>query len=942
VQVATRRIVLVPSVVVSFSSAHALVILGLHLHAYLVLLSGILKFLSYTTTTWQAKVTPVAVLEVSAMAGTFSLTRVDTSIAWQRRVPTLHNISERRLPVGTPASRLLAHSRRENQPFNHINTIRAEDLDNERANSQSARKPYVSSSPSSTNLNSGETGKMSHPDSGSEDQIRLAELATARLERQSKRIIDNDPTIPLSKLVEPKTTQTRHPRHWPDIDHPESSDGDISRTSRKEGPMDVHAKVFRPGSRDSSVSHSREPPRAPSAMLSADDGDFQLVSSKKTKPSSRPAIGLNAHEVKVDDKAIAVSINRQEINEVFGNNLPPLTHFQGNVGDKDGQVGFAIHPNGDISAQQWSQSDYQWFNIGQFSNSRRRTEGTLASHRLKGENELHSILQHSPCYFRAVAKQHEASAMKLPFGSKELQAYMPKVSLDRAARKVAITPSASETQIRSESEHPLPEKRHRTRTSSLGPALESWAQGYDSRVRSKHESSTAPTVAPAPIDLSVFREFRPLATSTSTMPNSTLNSSPYSLTALNNLSFGAFSTDKNHGPADNTFRLPASSEPAPMRPNRNEFSQYSNSFLPKSVPQTVTSQLQAPVPNLNFSTFLEKTQPQAAPPSQSTPSAQRNFTKASLEKILNAASSRNSITNTNTGTGTRTVLHDPFQSQSSSIPTMTEQESGVKHHDITWSRTPIGEPTSSFVGQASSSTSSDVIPFDHLDSEPDFAPKFRTMETIDINLPHMTTEELAMYSRPSPQNFNGPFFMESPDVPSEAGRKSHEQELHDWFYSGLSIAERQNEHFEYIKTAHNQRPTVTQPVAIPGPIGTPPVRSMSSKNWEPEPFNEVTTRLFLSMHESLSQYTQGPLEQRRGHLAPFCNPPEWCIDKSANGNNSFFGEDWSQPPERISRDARYRPLPFESKFGAYDGRGVGAAGNRASNGRLRFGSNLKY
>jgi hypothetical protein len=124
--------------------------------------------------------------------------------------------------------------------------------------------------------------------------------------------------------------------------------------------MDVHAKVFRPGSRDSSVSRSRGPPRAPSAMLSADDGDFQLVTSKKNKSSSRPAVGLNAHEVKADDKssAIAVSVNRQEINEVFGNNLPPLSYFQGNVGNKEGQVGFAMQPNGDISAQQWSQAGY--------------------------------------------------------------------------------------------------------------------------------------------------------------------------------------------------------------------------------------------------------------------------------------------------------------------------------------------------------------------------------------------------------------------------------------------------------------------------------------------------------------------------------------------------------------------------------------------------------
>jgi hypothetical protein len=881
---------------------------------------------------------------------TFFLTQADTSfvfLAWQRRaVPTLHNISERRLPVGTPASRLLVHSRKENQPFSHINIVKAEDIDNERYNQQSSSKSYVSSPPgpspksSSKNLNSGETAKMSHIDPGSEDQIRLAELATARLERQSKRIIDNDPTIPLSKLADPKTTRSRLPRHWPDIDRPDSSDGDTSRTSRKEGPMDVHAKVFRPGSRDSSVSRSREPPRAPSAMLSADDRDFQLVTGKRTKPASRPAIGLNAYEVKVDDKssAIAVSFNRQEISEVFGNNLPPLSYFQGNVGNKDGQVGFAMQPNGDISAQQWSKSAYQWFNIGHFSNSRRRTEGTLASHRLKDENELHSLLQHSLCYFRAVAKQHEASSMNLPFGSKELQAYMPKIPIDRIARKVAVTPSAAETPTRAESEHQLPEKRQQARTSSLGPKLEAWVQDQDSRVRSKHEFSTAPAVAPSPIDLSVFREFRPLVAATSAVPTSTFSSSSQGLSALNNLSFGAFSAGKNYDAVDNSFVSPGPQESASTRPVTNEFSPYLSSFLPKVAPQTVTSHLHAPVPSLDLSTFLKKTQPYTASPGQTTVSTQRNFTKACLDKIFNAATSRS----LKTGAGTRTVLHDPFQSQSPSMPAVAKQELDLKHHDIAWSSTPIGEATSDFIGQASSPTESDDIPFDSRDSEPDFTPKSRTMEFIDINLPHMTTEELAIYSRPSPQNFNGPFFMGSPDVPCEASRKSHEQELHDWFYSGLTIAERQDDHFRYIKTAHNQAGINTQSMTNLGPIGTPPVRSMSSKSRESEPFNETTTRLFLSMHETLSQYTRGPPEQRRGYLAPFYDPPEWCIDKSANGNNSFFGEDWSQPPERISRDSRYRPLPYESKFVAYDGRGVGATGIRSSNGRLRFGSSSKY
>lgn len=867
--------------------------------------------------------------------------------AWQRRAtPTLHNISERRLPLGTPADRLLLRSSKPKSPFNHINILKAEDLDRTVAHQEPVSRPYVSSSPgpspkpSRKRLDSDATGKMRDRDSGADDQIRLPELATARLERQSKRITENDPTIPMSKLVHPRTARTKVSKHWPDSDYPESSDGDVastSRASRKGSPFDVHAKVFRPGSRDSSVSRSFEAHRKDSATLGADDGDFQLVTSKRTKPSSRPAVGLNAREVKPDDKssAIAVSFNRQEINEVFGNDLPPLAYFQGNVGNKDGQVGFAMHPNGDISAQQWSQSDYQWFNIGQFSNSRRRTEGTLASHRLKGENELHSLLQHSLCYFRAVAKQHEASSMKLPFGPKDLQAYMPKVSINRPARKVDVTP-VTETPTKSIPEQPLPEKKQQTRTPSLGPEIEPWAQGYTSRVRSRRKLSGTPVALPSS-NLSSQHDFIPSTTDATAVPDGAPNRWPYSLTALNNLSFGAFSANRDHDSPDNSSLPLGLTEPATTGADVVERSQYLKSFLPKSVPQTATSQLHSSVPGLKLSTFLEKTQPQTDSSGPTPTSARRSFTKACLDKIFDAATSRNM----NSHTGTRTVPHDPFQSQSPTTSSMTKQDSEVKHYNNAWSNIPIGESASScIVGQTSSSTSNDDVVFDPRISEPESAPKPKMMESVDISLPHMTTEELAIYSRPSPQTFNGPFFTGSPDVPSEANRKSHEQELHDWFYSGLKIIERQDEHFEYIKTAHNQAPGITQSKVNPGPIGTPSTSSMSSK--KPEPFNEVTTRLFLTVHESLSQYTQGPLEQRRGYLAPFCDPPEWCIDKSANGNNSFFGEDWSQPPERISRDSRYRPLPFESKFGAYDGhRSVGAGSIRPSVGRLRFGSGLE-
>ncbi|KAI5276724.1 hypothetical protein E4T47_00285 [Aureobasidium subglaciale] len=853
---------------------------------------------------------------------------------------------------------------------------------------------------------------MSVLDSGSEDQQRLAELATARLERQSRRIIDNDPTIPISKIVNPKIARNHaSPQYWPTFDHPESSDGDsasmslTSRTgnrqrSRRESPLDAHAKVFLPSSRESSLSRSHEVPRQGSVQLSLDDGDFQLVTSKKTKPSSR-SVGLNAHEVKVDDRpsTIAAPFDRHEINEVFGNDLPPLSYFQSNVGHEDGQVGFAMHPNGDISAQQWSQTDYQWYNIGQFSNVRRRAEGTLASHRLNGENESHCLLQHTLCYFRAVSKQHEASAMNLPFGLKELQAAMPKVPISRSSRKVAVAASIVEVQTISESPSRRSENKQQPGRSLLAPDCQPWIPSYATCVRSNDKLSITPD-ASASTNFPFECDFLSSAADENTTSIDAYDRSSHGLTALSNLSFGTFSLSGNTDSAGDAFQFPTFEQSAPDYSSMNEHSRYLNSFLSKSAAQTIESQLHSTIPTSDFPIFLEKAQPQVASSDRSTAPMPRHVSKAILDKIFDTAAARNAPT----ATGTRTVLHDPFQIRPSqiqppeiahtapSVPMMPPYGSSMKHADPLWSSIPIGETPAGYIRQASSHTSNDDDEvFDPLDSVPDYTPQSKTMETITINLPYMTTEELAMYSRPSPQNFNGPFFMGSPDDSNDTSRKSHDQELHDWFFGGLKTVERQNEHFHCIKAAHDQAPVGAHkpkpgPIGSPSfsahngkrqepigtssfstmngkrqepigtssystmndkrqePVGSPPAPSVKGTRQDSEPFNEVTTRLLISAHESLSQYAQGPIEQRRGYLAPFGNPPEWCVDKSASGNNSFFSEDWGQPPERISRDLRYRPLPSENNSGAYDGhRGAGVGGTHsASNGKPRYNSSLKW
>ena len=84
--------------------------------------------------------------------------------------------------------------------------------------------------------------------------------------------------------------------------------------------------------------------------------------------------------------------------------------------------------------------------------------------------------------------------------------------------------------------------------------------------------------------------------------------------------------------------------------------------------------------------------------------------------------------------------------------------------------------------------------------------------------------------------------------------------------------------------------------------------------------NTLTTRLLVPVLETLASYVQGPIEKRRDYFCQWTKAPERAIDRSANGNDSFFDSEWGQPPARLGRDPRYQPVPrgMDVRFGSYD------------------------
>ncbi|KAI7087088.1 hypothetical protein KC356_g4483 [Hortaea werneckii] len=236
-----------------------------------------------------------------------------------------------------------------------------------------------------------------------------------------------------------------------------------AEASRDEGGVllsqaDSRVNDFRSITRDSSLSRSlsslsqhttgtlqSESGRERHDSTAAEGGGFQLITGRRgRKQNSKLDSQLNLYEVKPEErqKTVEAAPDTKEIYHVFGNPPPPPTHLDTNPGSVNGQLQFIQHTNGDISAHQWSSSSFEWQNIGQFSNIRKKIEGQLTSNRLKGETAYQTLQQNTLAYFRTIAKQKEADVMGLPFGPKEIHQLMPEL---RAMQPTAVTPKKSIT-----------------------------------------------------------------------------------------------------------------------------------------------------------------------------------------------------------------------------------------------------------------------------------------------------------------------------------------------------------------------------------------------------------------------------------------------------------------------------------------------------------------
>ncbi|KXT07256.1 hypothetical protein AC578_2502 [Pseudocercospora eumusae] len=197
------------------------------------------------------------------------------------------------------------------------------------------------------------------------------------------------------------------------------------------------------------------------------------------------------------------------------------------------------------------------------------------------------------------------------------------------------------------------------------------------------------------------------------------------------------------------------------------------------------------------------------------------------------------------------------------------------------------------------------------------------------------------YEKQTPTTYNS-----EPIGSGKPTNKPHDVELNDWWTSGQKFARQgapsnnvffgsmltkiaEDFYRHIISTAPPksntaatlstpQKTSFGTPVTQPRTIGAPMMNrgnATAQKDAIPEADKVDITRILIPVYENLASYTQGP--NRRDYWCRWSQPPEWCIDRSPKGNESFFDGVWGQPPARVGRDPRYRNMPSELRFGGF-------------------------
>jgi hypothetical protein len=811
----------------------------------------------------------------------------------------------------------------------------------------------------------------------STDQNQPLSLAAAKLERQNQRIAATNATL-TSQLPSEKNKQSTRSKGkaWKPFDfatdvddstqlHPADAPAVETRVNVFRAPSQV-TTLSRPISRVSSHTHDSsysESEHRDSSFLESDD--FQVFTNRK---KSGPAIPAFNEKPTLQHATVEATLSKRDITDVFGNELPGPGFMDGNPGTVDGQLQFIQHPNGDVSARQWSSSRFGWENIGQYSNIRKKIEGQLAADRLKGETAWQSLQQNTLAYFRTVAKQREADAIGLPFGVKDIAACLPDTRPPstaptgprRVTSKVEMPERPSTMMPRQDIQSSHTSVVHRENTASMPPK-----QNFEPLPRSQgvsshldHRLDPARYFTPAPRENAKEDPFTSAATF----------HQPYGQTTRNNMHDQQMANWSSYQSWNTPLAMYSPYYPGYPMPNVNFSSNYSYiAHAPKPLYEQANTgdpasqgpgmhigwppqmhppgvqQTKPQLPPLNTSPFARESKDvdfvfnqakpaarakvQPAPSASSQAASPLNTRNAMREQVMKMGEHAKERTKSEANIG-RTVMYDPFQDLPQKDPTPPPEP--VKQEAL---------PMSTF--QSSTSSSLGHFPLLGLGMIPGLSElsgrgqdPFPTTLAPSVKMPFNATPAL-------PENDlrdsspDREWQRESAEVSDEhtiplplasSLKQWDADKLDEWLWSGNKFARQEDFHQRIMATdATPTRRTQTtstitsaRPIALPSRFKPPPSIPQPSNTGSES--NILTNRLLVPVLENLASYVQGPIEKRRDYFCQWVKAPDWALDRSATGNDSFFDSQWGQPPERLGRDPRYQPVPrgLDVRFGSYD------------------------
>lgn len=571
---------------------------------------------------------------------------------------------------------------------------------------------------------------------------------------------------------------------------------------------------------------------------------------------------------------------------LFGKQLPDPIHLHVELGEFDGQVLFIGHPNRDVSAHQWSSSSYQWVNVGLYSYTRRRIEGSLASDRLRGSTIPYNTIE----YFKAVAEHRENAAWRNSHHD------APKMS------------DQSNVQHPTALRHPTPnDSEHVASLSGISGSSREQFRTLGQLGQNAYAHASTDRQAPTPDSIRVTHDvLEDPFVSTSEQPH---HISPQ----FHSKESGALVS----GSMDFEYIFPARASTVAAR---------ISDFDTNVQKQTFWKREQERIEAMHLVTSEDENYSGGGyagsrePPRRLQPSSARAaYVPVSPEDAHN----RQQLKNRLALLGEQAHSAGLSANQRVAVPyaqDLHQQESAVKRvlpppgftvanpHRIASTLNANAAPytaMSAVSAQSRESSSSDTEVDEDMPSQNDYLAANLRFSDPDWRAPGKMSEILNDLSDmpPTPQNWRGPFFSDDkPTTQNPAASLAYQVEwnekLDNWFRDGQRPA-RQQEYSRSIMATANADASAT------------------NKGLRPQIQHKFEdTPIFVRMYENLSEYVEGnPVNQQREYFTHAWKPARQDqVDTGPHGNTSFFGETHNTSSQHAHILPASRPAPSASKW----------------------------